>query len=78
MSLRRGGWKLIEEPAAGRVQVYDLGRDAAERDDRAGAPESVALRQELARVLAAAPPPPSHAGTDPEMAEKLRALGYAR
>jgi arylsulfatase A-like enzyme len=78
VSLRHPDWKLIEEPDAGAVEIYDLRRDAAERKNIAGASESAALRRELAHVLAAAPPPPAHAGTDSEMAEKLRALGYAR
>jgi len=77
VSLRQAGWKLIEAPASGGVEVYDLTRDAAERDNRAAARESSGLRLALARALAAAPPPPDPGGADPEMTEKLRALGYA-
>ena len=78
VSLRRAGWKLIETPASGGVEVYDLAHDPAERANRADGPEAAALRLELAQALAAAPPPPMHTGTDPQMREKLRALGYTQ
>jgi arylsulfatase A-like enzyme len=78
VALRRPGWKLIEAPASGGVELYDLARDAAERDNRADASEAAALRTELAQLLAGAAPAPVPGGTDPDMADKLRALGYAR
>ena len=77
IALRTAQWKLIEEPAVGRFELYDLARDPAERNDRFGqAPEGDTLVQALtawrASVTAAAPAP----GSDPALRQKLRALGY--
>ena len=77
IALRTARWKLIEEPAVGRFELYDLDHDPAERDDRFGrAPEGDRLVQALAAwrasVAAAAPAP----GSDPALRQKLRALGY--
>jgi arylsulfatase A-like enzyme len=57
-----------------RVEVYDLVRDPGERQDLGSTPPP-ALAAALA-ALAEAPPPPPAEGSDPALAEKLRALGY--
>jgi len=49
------GWKLIDYPQAGRVQLFDLAADAAEQHDRSGVAEEAqrlaALRDQLAAAL---------------------------
>jgi arylsulfatase A-like enzyme len=78
VSLRQPPWKLIHAPAAGRFELYDLARDPGERDDRFGAaPEGARLAALLAGWQAAAAPP-SVAGQDPALRERLRALGYVQ
>ena len=64
-------------PRVARRELYDLARDAAERDDRWGSvPDGEALRERLDRFRAAAPPAPRPDRDDPALDEKLRALGY--
>ncbi|MFN8542817.1 MAG: sulfatase [Candidatus Binatia bacterium] len=79
LALRTPRWKLIEAPALGQVELYDLAHDPGEHENVAAtAPEAAALRAELARARAALPAPPRSArGGDPALREKLRALGYA-
>jgi arylsulfatase A-like enzyme len=77
-SLRTRAWKLIEAPALGRRELYDVGRDPGERVDRWGADAvGETLRGRLAAFRAAAPPPPPSEREDPTLPQKLRALGYA-
>ncbi|HZP39884.1 MAG TPA: sulfatase [Candidatus Binatia bacterium] len=77
VALRTRRWKLIEAPALGLHELYDLAADPSERTDVwARARESAELDATLARIAAAAPPPPASAGRDPDVARKLRALGY--
>jgi arylsulfatase A-like enzyme len=77
VSVRVPGWKLIEAPALGERQLYDLAHDPAERHDLFGRD---AEGGRLAAMLAAwraglvAPPPPT--GPHPDVVEKLRQLGY--
>jgi arylsulfatase A-like enzyme len=69
-----GGWKLIRAP---RPELYDLGSDPGETDnrvdtDRRGARE---LADRLRR-LEARPGPAAARADDPEVVARLRALGY--
>ena len=77
VSLRTPEWKLIQTPATGRFELYDLVRDPAEREDRFGtAPEGAALVTELTAWQP--PPPPVVITTEatPKLERELRALGY--
>jgi choline-sulfatase len=77
VSVRAGGWKLIQAPAIGVTEVYDLREDPGERRNLAGAaPEGNRLAALVAEWQHAIPPPPPVAGEDPRLREKLRALGY--
>ena len=77
VAVRDARWKLIHTPALGRFELYDLGHDPAERDDRwPGAGEGDALAALIADwapedVVAAVP-----GSQDPAFGAKLRALGY--
>ncbi len=77
MSLRDGRYKFIRAP---RPELYDLGRDAAETHDLAGAePERTrgfesALTETLERLGSGHAPAPR--AVDAETAERLQALGY--
>jgi len=76
-SLRQGRWKYVHqlEPA-----LYDLAADPRELDDRAAREpaRTLAMRQRLAELLAAAPPAAAEAraALDPAAREALQALGY--
>jgi hypothetical protein len=77
VSLRTPEWKLIQTPATGRFELYDLVRDPGEREDRfATAPESAALAGELAAWRPAAPPAFAATEATPKLERELRALGY--
>jgi arylsulfatase A-like enzyme len=79
VSMRTGRWKLIHSPAAGEFELYDLAADPRERVNRIGtAAEAEGLRGQLRRweETAPAPPPSSSMAGDPELQEKLQALGY--
>jgi arylsulfatase A-like enzyme len=77
VSLTTARWKLINAPAFGHFELYDLAHDPQERENRfASAPEGAELAARLTAWRAAAPPPPPTAGADPALREKLRALGY--
>jgi arylsulfatase A-like enzyme len=73
-SYRVGTLKLIDAP---RPELYDLSADPNEQHDRAGAdPAQVArLRDALARARQGETKGERNA-SDPEVAERLRALGY--
>jgi arylsulfatase A-like enzyme/Flp pilus assembly protein TadD len=74
-SLRVGSLKLVDAP---RPELYDLTVDPAELSDlAAGRPDDVArLRAALVQARATEVTPAARA-TDPEVAERLRSLGYA-
>src|SRR6185503_4876836 len=75
-ALRTERFKLIEAP---RPELYDLGRDPGETDNRIAAdPETASrLRAELQRLTAGGDAAMSLGGpVDGEAAEKLKALGY--
>ncbi len=77
VSLRTGEWKLIQTPATGRMELYDLAHDPKEREDRfAAAPEGAALAAELAAWQPPAPPVVSATEATPKLERELRALGY--
>lgn len=77
-ALRLERWKLIDLPALGRRELYDLATDPGERQARgAEDPAATDLAARLAAVVAAAPPPPrGSAAPDPGLLERLRHLGY--
>jgi len=71
--------KLVIGPGEGQQRLFDLSRDAAERNDLSGRePQQVlALAQEANDVFAAAHKgPPPTAAIDAATQEKLHALGY--
>jgi arylsulfatase A-like enzyme len=71
-------WKLIDY-ASGKRELYDVGRDPAERNDLSAAcPERLAaLRSRLDGFLGALPRRQRRAATrDPEKEKLLRSLGY--
>ena len=77
VSLRTPEWKLIQTPATGRFELYDLARDAGERANRFDtAPEGAALVNELTAWQP--PPPPVVVTTEatPKLERELKALGY--
>ncbi len=77
VSVRAGGWKLIEAPSLGQTELYDLTTDPGEQRNLAGAsPQGKRLGAALAAWRATLPPPPPVGGSDPRLREKLRALGY--
>jgi arylsulfatase A-like enzyme len=77
VAVRTAGWKLVETPALGRTEVYDLAADPREEHDRADtAVERVALAATLERWRAETPPARGGGPADPAFAQRLRALGY--
>jgi len=79
VSLRTSEWKLIQAPATGRFELYDLAHDAGEREDRfATAPEGAALAAELAAWQPPLPPAVAVTEATPKLERELRALGYAQ
>jgi arylsulfatase A-like enzyme len=77
VALRTADWKLIHTAAADHYELYDLTRDPAERHNLYGGdPAGGALLRELQAWAAAAPTPPDARGSDPDLREKLRMLGY--
>lgn len=76
VSLRTARWKLIHGPEHGQFELYDLTHDPAERENRFDVtPEGAALAAELVAWQPLAQPPPP-AARDPQLLQKLRALGY--
>jgi arylsulfatase A-like enzyme len=75
VAVRDGGWKLIQAPALGRAELYDVRRDPGEHDDRHGAEEGARLAHWLVDAPAG-PPPPTPPNDNPALHERLRALGY--
>jgi arylsulfatase A-like enzyme len=77
IAVRARSWKLVHDPVAGRFELYDLTSDPGERENRYGrAPQGSALARYLTEWTADAPKPPPVRGRDPEIHERLRALGY--
>ena len=69
--------RLETDPGSGRVELYDLAHDPAEREDRFGpTPGGRALVGRPAAWEAAQPAPPPAVGRNPALGERLRALGY--
>jgi arylsulfatase A-like enzyme len=75
-ALRTADWKLIQGPGRDHVELYDLRRDAAERNDRAATSETADLLAALAAWEVRTPGPPATGVADPTLREKLRVLGY--
>lgn len=76
LSLRALGWKLIDAPRIPRRELYDLASDPKETTSRPNAPEGPLLSERLERFTASAPSPPRADGTNTDIDEKLRTLGY--
>jgi arylsulfatase A-like enzyme len=77
VSVRTPEWKLIQTPATGRFELYELARDPGEREDRFGtAPEGAALAAELAAWQPPLPPVVAVTEATPKLERELRALGY--
>jgi arylsulfatase A-like enzyme len=78
VAARTPAWKVIDAPEPAADECFDLARDPAERTPLP--PESghgPGLRTALDDFARGAAPAPVHAGYDPELRDKLRALGYA-
>jgi choline-sulfatase len=73
-ALRDGDWKLVDAP---RPELYDVARDPGERGDRrlVEPARAASMAAALARLRAQGTPP-APATVAPEVAERLRALGY--
>jgi hypothetical protein len=73
-------WKLVV-PARGKAELFDLAGGHPEAANVASLNPEVrtAMEARLAEWIAARPPPPEvePALQDPELLERLRALGYA-
>jgi tetratricopeptide (TPR) repeat protein len=73
--LRQGRWKLIQAP---RSELYDLASDPGEtRNLLAERPREAARLREALRAFRDNDQPATTATPEPEVAERLRALGYA-
>ncbi|MEO5894169.1 MAG: sulfatase-like hydrolase/transferase [Vicinamibacterales bacterium] len=72
-AVREAGWKLIDAP---RPELFAVGNDAAEANDRASAEavRTAALKAQIARYSGAGIT--TLAKADPEAAARLQALGY--
>lgn len=81
-AVRTNDWKLVLEPRAKKIELFDLGADPGERHDLAASrPEQREAMQALLRRWRAGlkPVTPAAARTlDKETEEGLRALGYLR
>ncbi|HZP40315.1 MAG TPA: sulfatase-like hydrolase/transferase, partial [Candidatus Binatia bacterium] len=75
LAVRTPERKLIEAPALGHVELYDLASDPGEHHDRAAAEPHADLAALLATWRAATPAAPA-AEEAPGLLDKLRALGY--
>ncbi len=77
VSWRTREWKLIHTPALGRFELYDLTRDPSERRNVYDTnPRAEELVDALAAWVTNASAAPASDETDPDLGEKLRALGY--
>ena len=81
--IRSGRYKLVQVPYLRQEELYDVVADPREQDNLlASAPQEVAaiaadLRARLEIWAASAAPLPSRfLGNDPEVLERLKALGY--
>lgn len=78
-ALLADGHKLVRDPAAGRLELYDLRDDPGELADLAGArpARAAALAAQLDALLATLhEPPSSRPPMDDETRSRLEALGY--
>lgn len=77
VAVRVPGWKLVEAPALGEHELYDLAHDPAERHDVfAESAEGRRLAAAIAEWRAGLVAPPASSGPHPDVVEKLRELGY--
>ena len=73
-SLRVGDLKYIDAP---RAELYDLAQDPGEEHDRAAArPDDVARLSAALAAMRSGERTASRSASDPQVAERLRALGY--
>jgi choline-sulfatase len=78
VAARTAAWKVIDAPALGVAQAFDLARDPGERSPLTlDAGDGPALRRALEDFGRTAAPPPAGGGGDPGLRDRLRALGYA-
>ena len=86
-SLRHGRYKVIWDEVSGRVEVYDLERDPGEKNELSARRPLLAqlllqrLRLQRAAnllLLGGLEVIEAQGELDPEIAERLRALGYLR
>ncbi|TMA59965.1 MAG: hypothetical protein E6J75_02060 [Deltaproteobacteria bacterium] len=79
VSVVTAGWQLIHTPKLGRFELYDLGHDPGEHQNRWGKSlEGESLKEALQRWQDSLPPPPRAAAPDPTVVDRLRALGYVQ
>ncbi len=73
-SLRAENWKIVDAP---RRELFDLGRDSAETDNRiAAAPDEAKRLLALLDARRSVAGPAAERPEDPAVAESLRSLGY--
>jgi arylsulfatase A-like enzyme len=79
LAVRHGRWKLIR-PEGGAPALYDLEADPEETRDVARAHPAVVRERAgmIDELIAENPPRPEPAPVQPEVSEKLRALGYSQ
>src|SRR5204863_4333381 len=75
-AVRAGPWKYIAAP---RPELYNVQDDTDERTDRAAGQPAIAqgLEQRVARYAGPVLPRSLAPSADPQVAERLRALGYS-
>ncbi len=77
LAARTPGWKVIDALGSSADESYDLARDPAERMPLpAGAGGEASLRAALADFVRSAAAPPARDRYDPDLRDRLRALGY--
>ncbi|HUW14840.1 MAG TPA: sulfatase [Anaerolineae bacterium] len=81
VSCRTARWKYIHDGAFGRHELYDLHADPAEQDNLYGSsvPVLFELQEKIRQHLSLAhssSAPAAEVEVDPEVAERLRGLGY--
>jgi choline-sulfatase len=78
VAARIPAWKVIEAPALGLAQAFDLVRDPGEQSPASlDAGHGPTLRRALDDFARTAAPPPPRGTGDPALRDRLRALGYA-
>jgi arylsulfatase A-like enzyme len=77
VAARTPTWKVIDALGSDADESYDLANDPAERTALpAGSGAGPALQDALTEFAKSAPPPPEQDRYDPDLRDKLRALGY--